>query len=41
MVLASPAGPYYAKGVKPIKLATSPDVIRSCHKGTGRYKVGG
>ena len=41
MVLASPAGPYFSQKARPIKLATSPDIIRSAHKGTGMYKVGG
>lgn len=41
VVMASPVGPYYPTGFKPISLSCSINSIRSAPGGTGFYKVGG
>lgn len=41
MVMASPVGPYYPSGFKPISLAVSEKAIRSAPGGMGSFKVGG
>jgi len=41
LVVASPVGPYYPTGFKPISLTCSLKYMRSAPKGTGGYKVGG
>ena len=40
-IVASPVGPYYATGFKPISLYCATESIRSAPKGTGAYKIGG
>ena len=41
MIVASPVGPYYATGFKPVSLFCASDAIRSAPKGTGAFKLGG
>jgi branched-chain amino acid aminotransferase len=41
VLMASPVGPYYPTGFKPISLSCSLNSIRSAPGGTGYYKVGG
>ena len=41
MVMASPVGPYYSSGFKPVSLACSEKLIRSAPGGMGAFKVGG
>lgn len=41
LVMASPVGPYYPTGFKPVSLACSERGIRSAPGGTGSFKVGG
>lgn len=41
LVVASPVGPYYPTGFKPIAITCSQKYIRSAPGGTGGYKVGG
>lgn len=41
MVIASPAGPYFTGGVKPVSIWLSQDLARAGHGGTGAAKCGG
>ena len=41
MVIASPAGPYFSGGVKPVSIWLSQDFARAGHGGTGAAKCGG
>ncbi|GAA1582237.1 branched-chain amino acid aminotransferase [Leucobacter aridicollis] len=41
MVIASPAGPYFTGGVKPVSIWLSQDFARAGHGGTGAAKCGG
>ncbi|MQA88292.1 MAG: branched-chain amino acid aminotransferase [Streptosporangiales bacterium] len=41
IVLASPAGAYFAKGVKPVSVWLSEDYVRAAPGGTGEAKCGG
>lgn len=41
MVIASPAGPYFSGGVKPVSIWLSQDLSRAGHGGTGFAKCGG
>ena len=41
LVIASPAGPYFSGGVKPVSLWVSPDYTRAAPGGTGAAKCGG
>lgn len=41
MVIASPAGPYFSGGVKPLRLWLSTDYTRAAAGGTGEAKCGG
>jgi branched-chain amino acid aminotransferase len=41
LVIASPAGPYFPGGVKPLSLWVTPDYTRAAPGGTGAAKVGG
>ena len=41
MVIASPAGAYFAKGVKPVSLWLSTEYTRAGHGGMGAAKAGG
>lgn len=41
VLMASPVGPYYPTGFKPISLSCSLNSIRSAPGGTGYYKVEG
>lgn len=41
MVIASPAGPYFSGGVKPVSIWLSQDLARAGHGGTGAAKCGG
>jgi branched-chain amino acid aminotransferase len=41
MIMASPAGPYYPTGFKPISLSCGVGTIRSAPGGMGMFKVGG
>ncbi len=41
MVIASPAGPYFTGGVKPVAIWLSQDFARAGHGGTGAAKCGG
>ena len=40
-VIASPAGPYFAGGLKPVSIWVSTEYIRAAPGGTGRAKCGG
>jgi branched-chain amino acid aminotransferase len=40
-VIASPAGSYFAKGVKPVSIWLSEDYVRAAPRGTGSAKCGG
>lgn len=40
-VIASPVGPYYSSGFKPIALEATDNVVRAWPKGTGDKKLGG
>jgi branched-chain amino acid aminotransferase len=40
-VIASPVGPYFASGVKPVTVWVSPDYTRAAPGGTGAAKCGG
>jgi branched-chain amino acid aminotransferase len=40
-VIASPAGPYFAKGLKPVSIWLSEDYSRAAPRGTGEAKCGG
>ncbi|KAL7420583.1 branched-chain-amino-acid transaminase bat2 [Cryptotrichosporon argae] len=39
-VIASPVGPYYATGFKPVSLYATTEFVRAAPKGTGGYKLG-
>lgn len=39
-VIASPVGPYYETGYKPIALEADPNKVRAWPGGTGEYKLG-
>ncbi|MBK0422426.1 branched-chain amino acid aminotransferase [Leucobacter sp. CSA2] len=41
LVIASPAGPYFSGGVKPVSIWLSQDLARAGHGGTGAAKCGG
>lgn len=41
MVIASPSGPYFSGGVKPVSIWLSKDLARAGHGGTGFAKSGG
>lgn len=41
LVIASPAGPYFSGGVKPVSIWLSSDYSRAGHGGTGAAKCGG
>ncbi len=41
LVIASPAGPYFKGGVKPVKVWLSTDFVRAAPGGTGEAKCGG
>jgi branched-chain amino acid aminotransferase len=41
MVIASPAGPYFARGVKPVSIWLAKGSSRAGHGGTGEAKCGG
>lgn len=41
LVIASPAGPYFVGGVKPVSIWLSQDLARAGHGGTGAAKCGG
>jgi len=41
LIMSGPVGPYYPTGFKPISLSCATDTIRSAHKGTGAFKLGG
>ena len=41
LVIASPVGPYFARGVKPVSVWVSPDYTRAAPGGTGAAKCGG
>jgi branched-chain amino acid aminotransferase len=41
LVIASPAGPYFSGGVKPVSLWVTPDYTRAAPGGTGAAKCGG
>lgn len=41
MILAGPVGPYYPSGFNPISLSCATETVRSSHKGTGSFKIGG
>lgn len=41
MVIASPAGPYFTGGIKPVSIWLSQDYARAGHGGTGAAKCGG
>lgn len=41
LVIASPAGPYFSGGVKPVSIWLSEDFARAGHGGTGAAKCGG
>ena len=41
LVIASPVGPYFAGGVKPVTVWVSPDYTRAAPGGTGAAKCGG
>jgi branched-chain amino acid aminotransferase len=41
IVFATPVGPYFKNGFKPVNVIISRDVDRAAPKGTGIYKVGG
>ena len=41
LVIASPAGPYFAGGIKPVTVWLSQDYIRAAPGGTGETKCGG
>jgi len=41
MILTGPAGMYYSTGFNPISLSCATETIRSAHKGTGSFKIGG
>ncbi|HEX4722738.1 MAG TPA: branched-chain amino acid aminotransferase [Pseudonocardiaceae bacterium] len=40
-VIASPAGPYFASGIKPVKVWLSTEYVRAAPGGTGSAKCGG
>jgi len=40
-VIATPVGPYYPTGFKPVALYADPSVVRAWPGGTGGYKIGG
>ena len=40
-VIASPAGPYFASGIKPVKVWLSTEYVRAAPGGTGAAKCGG
>lgn len=39
-VIASPVGPYYPKGFKPVQLYATTEFVRAAPGGTGAYKLG-
>jgi hypothetical protein len=39
--MGGPVGPYYPTGFLPISLSCGVGTIRSAHKGTGAFKIGG
>ncbi|KAH7926378.1 branched-chain amino acid aminotransferase II [Leucogyrophana mollusca] len=41
VVIASPSGPYFSGGVKPVSLLAVSDTVRAWPGGTGGHKVGG
>ncbi|KAF4405892.1 MULTISPECIES: branched-chain amino acid aminotransferase [Streptomyces] len=41
MVIASPAGAYFPRGVKPVSVWLSEEYVRACPGGTGAAKTGG
>jgi branched-chain amino acid aminotransferase len=41
LVIASPVGPYFARGVKPVSVWATPDYTRAAPGGTGAAKCGG
>lgn len=41
IIIASPVGPYFAEGVKPVSIWLSDDFSRAGHGGTGAAKCGG
>jgi len=41
MVITGPVGNYYAEGIKPVRLTTSPDYVRAVKGGMGDAKVPG
>jgi branched-chain amino acid aminotransferase len=41
LVIASPAGPYFSGGLKPVSVWLSQDYTRAAHGGTGATKCGG
>jgi branched-chain amino acid aminotransferase len=41
LVIASPVGPYFARGVKPVSVWVTPDYTRAAPGGTGAAKCGG
>ena len=39
-VLATPVGPYFPGGFKPIRLYANKDYVRAYEGGCGQYKIG-
>lgn len=39
-IIASPAGPYFPTGFKPVSLYADPRYVRACPGGVGQFKVG-